>query len=66
MNPRMSLEEFVNFVRSKPLAEVAALPDDVLPDNLPAEMVRTAPQKVVGCAVSSLPPLWSVRSFTAI
>ena len=48
MNPRMSLEEFVNFVRSKPLAEVAALPDDVLPDNLPAEMVRTAPQPLRG------------------
>ena len=30
-------------------------------------IVRTAAQKVVGCApVSSLPPLWSVRSFTAM
>lgn len=48
MTTRMSLQEFVNFVRSRPLADVAALNGEQLPDNLPAEMVRNAPMPLRG------------------
>lgn len=48
MTTRMSLQEFVNFVRSRPLADVAALNVEQLPDNLPAEMVRNAPMPLRG------------------
>jgi len=48
MTQRMSLEEFVNFARSTPIQELAALPVDALPNNLPAEMIRNTAQPLRG------------------
>ena len=45
---RMSLEEFVNFARSKPIKELAELSVELLPDNIPAEMIRNTAQPLRG------------------
>lgn len=48
MTQRMSLEEFVNFARSRPLKEVAECPLELLPNDLPAEMIRNTAQPLRG------------------
>jgi len=48
MTQRMSLEEFVNFARSTPIKELAECPVDLLPDNIPAEMIRNTAQPLRG------------------
>ncbi|MDD2893011.1 MAG: hypothetical protein PHF20_03685 [Halothiobacillaceae bacterium] len=44
----MSLEEFVNFARSKPIKELAELPPDLLPDDIPADIIRRTAQPLRG------------------
>ena len=48
MPQRMSLEEFVNFARSKPIHELVGLPVERLPDSIPAEMIRNTAQPLRG------------------
>ncbi len=48
MPQRMSLEEFVNFARSKPIHELVELPVERLPDSIPAEMIRNTAQPLRG------------------
>jgi len=48
MTKRMSLEEFVNFARSASIKEVAAIPPELLPDDIPSEMIRRTTQPLRG------------------
>ncbi len=48
MTQRMSLEEFVNFARSKPIKELAEFPVELLPSNIPSEMIRSTAQPLRG------------------
>jgi hypothetical protein len=43
MNQRMTLEEFISYARSTPIKDLVNLPLDRLPDNIPAELIRSAP-----------------------
>lgn len=45
---RMSLEEFVGMIRSRQIQELANLPLESLPDNIPAELIRGAAQPLRG------------------
>ena len=45
---RMSLEEFVGLIRSKQVQELANLPLDSLPDNIPSELIRNSAQPLRG------------------
>jgi len=48
MTQRMSLEEFVNFARSRPIRELAECPLELLPNDIPSEMIRNTAQPLRG------------------